>query len=82
MKNNENKNQIPNQFNNINIPQQQNGLQPYPQGMEYLMPNNAQANNYLMNQAQIMKNQMMAQQNAMNDAQKLNVFLKKYIFLC
>ena len=74
IKNNEVKNQIPNQFNNANVPQQQNNLQEYNQGIQYLLQNNSQANNYLANQAQMMKNQLMAQQNAINNQQKMNVF--------
>ena len=75
-KNNDIKNQIPNQFNNINMPQQQN-LQAYNQGIQNLMQNNSQANNYLLNQAQMMKNQMIAQQNAINEQQKMNVNLNQ-----
>lgn len=74
IKNNEVKNQIPDQFNNANVPQQQNNLQEYNQGIQYLLQNNSQANNYLANQAQMMKNQLMAQQNAINNQQKMNVF--------
>ncbi len=69
-------NEIKNQFNNVNIPQQQqpqNNLQAYNQGIQYLLQNNPQANNYLLNQAQIMKNQRLAEQNATNDHQKMKV---------
>jgi len=69
-------NEIKNQFNNVNIPQQQqpqNNLQAYNQGIQYLLQNNPQANNYLINQAQIMKNQRLAEQNATNDQQKMKV---------